>query len=70
MLLGDLEPLNGGSVASDSDRYYSNTLTRDYILTGQLVVVGNVVYKVVVSDAQLQYKQVATKIYWYMEPEQ
>jgi type IV pilus assembly protein PilY1 len=74
-LLGDLQPLNGGSVASASDRYYSNFLTRGYISTGQLVVVGNVVYKIVVSDAQLQYTKVATiggatKIYWYMEPEQ
>ena len=71
---GDLVPING-AVTQASDRYYSTFITHGYISTGQLIVQGKNIYHIVVSDSRLQSVLVgsmgsATKIYWYMEPEQ
>ena len=71
---GDLVPING-AVTQSSDRYYSTFITHGYISTGQLIVQGRNIYHIVVSDSRLQSVLVgsigaATKIYWYMEPEQ
>ena len=71
---GDLVPING-AVSQASDRYYSTFITHGYISTGQLIVQGKNIYHIVVSDSRLQSVLVgsmgsATKIYWYMEPEQ
>ncbi len=73
-LTGDLVPING-AVTQASDRYYSTFITHGYISTGQLIVQGKNIYHIVVSDSRLQSVLVgslgsATKIYWYMEPEQ
>jgi type IV pilus assembly protein PilY1 len=73
-LNGDLFTLNSGAMSA-SQRYYSSFLTRGYISTGQVLIVGKQVYHVVVSDAQLMSQLIgtlgsATKIYWYLEPEQ
>lgn len=73
-LTGDLVPING-SVSQASDRYYSTFITHGYISTGQLIVQGRNIYHIVVSDSRLQSVLVgsmgsATKIYWYLEPEQ
>ena len=73
-LAGDLTAINGGSINSAS-RYYSSFVTHGYISTGQLIVQGKEIYHIVVSDSRLQSVRVggmgsATKIYWYMEPEQ
>ena len=73
-ITGDLVPING-SVTQASDRYYSTFITHGYISTGQLIVQGKNIYHIVVSDSRLQSVLVgsmgsATKIYWYMEPEQ
>ena len=66
--------LNGGGMSA-TQRYYASFLTRGYISTGQILIVGKQVYHVVVSDAQLHSDLIgtmgsATKIYWYLEPEQ
>ncbi|MEI7677875.1 MAG: hypothetical protein WCK07_00630 [Betaproteobacteria bacterium] len=71
---GDLVPING-TVSQASDRYYSTFITHGYISTGQLIVQGKNIFHIVVSDSRLQSVKVgsmgsATKIYWYMEPEQ
>ena len=73
-ITGDLVPING-AVGQPSDRYYSTFITHGYISTGQLIVQGKNIYHIVVSDSRLQSVLVgsmgsATKIYWYMEPEQ
>ena len=73
-LTGDLVPING-AVTQASDRYYSTFITHGYISTGQLIVQGKNIYHIVVSDSRLQSVLIgslgsATKIYWYMEPEQ
>jgi hypothetical protein len=73
-LTGDFVPING-TVTSAADRYYATFITHGYISTGQLVVQGKNIYHIVVSDSRLQSVLVgtlgsATKIYWYMEPEQ
>ena len=73
-LTGDLFTLNTGAM-NQTQRYYSTVLTRGYISTGQLVVIGKSVYHIVVSDTRLQSVLVgtigaSTKVYWYMEPEQ
>ncbi len=73
-ITGDYLPING-SVSQPSDRYLSTFITHGYISTGQLIVEGKSIYQIVVSDARLQSNLVgsmgsATKIYWYMEPEQ
>jgi type IV pilus assembly protein PilY1 len=73
-ITGDLVPING-AVSQASDRYYSTFITHGYISTGQLIVQGKNIYHIVVSDSRLQSVLVgsmgsATKIYWYMEPEQ
>ena len=73
-ITGDLVPING-AVTQGSDRYYSTFITHGYISTGQLIVQGKNIYHIVVSDSRLQSVLVgsmgsATKIYWYMEPEQ
>ena len=70
----DLVPVNG-TVSQASDRYYSTFITHGYISTGQLIVQGKNIFHIVVSDSRLQSVKVgsmgsATKIYWYMEPEQ
>jgi len=67
--------LNAADGLTSTDRYYSGFITRGYISTGQIVVIGKNVYHIVVSDARLKANLVgsigdATKIYWYMEPEQ
>jgi Tfp pilus tip-associated adhesin PilY1 len=73
-LTGDLVPING-TVSQASDRYYSSFITHGYISTGQLIILGKNIFHVVVSDSRLQSVLVgnmgsATKIYWYLEPEQ
>jgi hypothetical protein len=73
-ITGDYLPING-SVSQPSDRFLSTFITHGYISTGQLIVEGKSIYQIVVSDARLQSNLVgsmgsATKIYWYMEPEQ
>ncbi len=67
--------LNAADGLTPTDRYYSGFITRGYVSTGQIVVIGKNVYHIVVSDARLKANLVgsignATKIYWYMEPEQ
>ena len=74
-LTGDLFNLNTGDVLTSGDRYYSAFVTRGYISTGQLIVLGRNVFHITVSDARLQSILVGTiggasKVYWYMEPEQ
>ncbi len=74
-LTGDLFTLNSSQAMSPTQRYYSSFLTRGYVSSGQLLVIGKNIYHIVVSDARLQSLLVgtigaATKIYWYMEPEQ
>jgi len=66
--------LNGALTGTAADRYYESFLTRGYISTGQVIVLGNTIYHLTVSDARLQAPPIgtlgtATKIYWYMEPE-
>lgn len=79
--LNEINAVSGALFSSITDaqgnpsRYYTDFLTRGYISTGQLIVLGKNVYHIVVSDGQLKYKLVATignatKIYWYMEPEE
>jgi hypothetical protein len=65
----------GGNNPQPSDRYYSSFITHGYVSTGQLIVEGKSIFHVVVSDSRLQALQVgtlgsATKVYWYLEPEQ
>jgi hypothetical protein len=60
---------------SPTQRYYASFVTRGYVSTGQILVLGKSIYHVVVSDARLQSVLIgtigaATKIYWYLEPEQ
>ena len=74
-LTGDLIAINGGTAPRATDRYYSSFLTRGYISSGQVIVLGKNIFHIVVSDSRLQQVKVgtlgsATKIYWYMEPEQ
>ena len=74
-LYGGLFNLNTADGLSATDRYYSNFITRGFISTGQIVVIGKKVYHIVVSDARLKANLLgsigdASKIYWYMEPEQ
>jgi hypothetical protein len=74
-LLGDLEPLNGGTVANAADRFYAGFVARGYVSSGQLLVVNGKIYNGSQSGGNLLAPQVgsiggATKIYWYMSPEQ
>ena len=71
---GDLLPLTG-AVTQSSDRYYSTFISHGYISTGQLIIQNKSIYHLVCADARCFPNLVgtmgsATKIYWYMEPEQ
>jgi len=73
-LTGDFFTINPGPMNA-TQRYYSSFLTRGYVSSGQLLVIGQNIYHIVVSDARLQSLLVGTigaasKVYWYMEPEQ
>jgi type IV pilus assembly protein PilY1 len=74
-LSGDVNPNVNTTSGAVTHRYYLNFLTRGYVSTGQVLIVGKTIYHVVVSDAQLHSVQIgtmgsATKIYWYLETEQ
>ncbi|MBI4190882.1 MAG: hypothetical protein HY525_10140 [Betaproteobacteria bacterium] len=72
-LTGNFFDLDSSESYTSTDRYYGSTST-GYISTGQIIVLGNNIYHIVASPL-LQSQLIgtigsATKIYWYMEPEQ
>ena len=71
---GDLFNLNTADGLTAADRYYSST-GRGYPSASVVIVLGRNVYLVTIIDGAPKFQLLgtignATKIYWYMEPEQ